>query len=102
MVNKTKTVEFIRFFNPKTHKLIFKMPTVDSSSILLDSEIRQSVPFSVYSEIYNAITGKELESDGFLLMIFVLTFWSSLKIIQMGLIVILKMNRTSSTFVQKW
>ena len=65
MVNKTKTVEFIRFFNPKTHKLIFKMPTVDSSSILLDSEIRQSVPFSVYSEIYNAITGKELESDGF-------------------------------------
>ena len=65
MVKKTKTVEFIRFFNPKTHKLIFKMPTVDSSSILLDSEIRQSVPFSVYSEIYNAITGKELESDGF-------------------------------------
>ena len=65
MVNKTKTVEFIRFFNPKTHKLIFKMPTVDSGSILLDSEIRQSVPFSVYSEIYNAITGKELESDGF-------------------------------------
>lgn len=52
MVNKTKTVEFIRFFNPKTHKLIFKMPTINSSSILLDSEIRQSVPFSVYSEIW--------------------------------------------------
>lgn len=102
MVKKTKTVEFIRFFNPKTHKLIFKMPTVNSSSILLDSEIRQSVSFSVYSEIYNAITGKELESDGFLLMIFVLTFWSSLKMIQMGLIAILKMKKTSSTFVQKW
>lgn len=65
MVKKTKLVEFIRFFNPKTHKLIFKMPTVDSSSVLLDSAIRQSVPFSVYSEIYNAITGKELEIDGF-------------------------------------
>ena len=65
MVEKTKVVEFIRFFNPKTHKLIFKMPTVDNCSCLLDSEIRQSVPFSVYSEIYNAITEKELESDGF-------------------------------------
>ena len=65
MVKKTKLVEFIRFFNPKTHKLIFKMPTVDSFSSLLDSEIRHSVPFSVYSEIYNAITGKELKSDGF-------------------------------------
>ena len=65
MVEKTKVVEFIRFFNPKTHKLIFKMPTVDNCSCLLDSEIRQSVPFSVYSEIYNAITGKELKSDGF-------------------------------------
>lgn len=65
MVKKTKLVEFIRFFNPKTHKLIFKIPIVDSFSSLLDSEIRQSVPFSVYSEIYNTITGKELESDGF-------------------------------------
>lgn len=91
MVNKTKTVEFIRFFNPKTHKLIFKMPTINSSSILLDSEIRQSVPFSVY----NAITGKELESDGFSTYDFCTNF---LKMI----IIILKMKRTSSTFVQKW
>ena len=39
MVEKTKVVEFIRFFNPKTYELIFKMPTVDNCSCLLDSEI---------------------------------------------------------------
>lgn len=31
----------------------------------MDLEIRQSVPFNVYDEIYNAITGKELESENF-------------------------------------
>ena len=98
MVEKTKVVEFIRFFNPKTDKLIFKMPTVDNCSCLLDSEIRQSVPFSVYSEIYNAITGKELENDGFSTYDFCTNF---LKMIQMELIAILKMERISSTFVQK-
>lgn len=102
MVNKTKTVEFIRFFNPKTHKLIFKMPTVDSGSILLDSEIRQSVPFSVYSEIYNAITGKELESDGFSTYDFCTNFLEQFEDDSEGLIAILKMKKTSSTFVQKW
>lgn len=79
MVEKAKVVEFIRFFNPKTHKLIFKMPTVDNCSCLLDSEIRQSVPFSVYSEIYNAITGKELESDGFSTYDFCTNFLEKLK-----------------------
>ena len=102
MVNKTKTVEFIRFFNPKTHKLIFKMPTINSSSILLDSEIRQSVPFSVYSEIYNAITGKELESDGFSTYDFCTNFLEQFEDDSMGTYHYLKDERTSSTFVQKW
>ena len=65
MVKKTKLVEFVRYFNPKTHKLIYRIPTADNCSAYFDSEIRQAVPFSVYSEIYNTITGKKLEIDGF-------------------------------------
>ena len=78
------------------------MPTVDNCSCLLDSEIRQSVPFSVYSEIYNAITGKELESDGFSTYDFCTNFLEQFEDDSGELIAILKMERTSSTFVQKW